>query len=435
MYRQSEDILMTPERIQAYIDDYRINKMPKMLKMKAYYEGQHDILKRVMSDTSKPNNRVVHGYANYITNTMTAYFMGNPVKYKFNDEGEQTKMDDVFRYNDEPAENISVEKDTSIYGAGYELVYVDSAGEIRFKRLDAIGCIPIYDTTLEEELLYLIRFYSNYDLLDLVETIYVDLYTRDRIISYKSVAGEQLVYIGEMLHGFKGYVPISIYKNNEEEMGDFENVISMIDAYDRTVSDSINDMDQFADSYLVLKGIGAADDTDLATMKENRLLLLDDESDAKFLVKDVNDTYSKNIEDRLNDDIYKFSGCVDLTSDITAMSGIAIKYRLLGMENVCAIKEAYFRKGLLRRIELIGVVENAINPDKIITEVEMQFNRNLPTDNTESVDMVTKLSGIVSDETLLGLLPFVDDAEAELERRDSALNIYGEEEAHEHEMA
>lgn len=426
---------MTPERIQAYIDDYRINKMPKMLKLKAYYEGQHDILKRVMSDTSKPNNRVVHGYANYITNTMTAYFMGNPVKYRFQDDAEQQKMDDVFRYNDEPAENISVEKDASIYGAGYELVYVDSTGEIRFKRLDAIGCIPIYDTTLEEELLYLIRFYTNYDLLDLVETTYVDLYTRDGIVSYKSVAGGQLIYVGEMLHGFKGYVPISIYKNNEEEMGDFENVISMIDAYDRTVSDSINDMDQFADSYLVLKGIGAADDTDLATMKENRLLLLDDESDAKFLVKDVNDSYSKNIEDRLNDDIYKFSGCVDLTSDITAMSGIAIKYRLLGMENVCAIKESYFRKGLLRRIELIGVVEQAINPDKIITEVEMQFNRNLPTDNTESVDMVTKLSGIVSDETLLGLLPFVDDAEAELERRDGDLNIYGEEETHEHEMA
>ncbi len=435
MYRQNADILMTPERIQAYISDYSINKMPKQLKLKAYYEGQHDILNRVMTDSSKPNNRVVHGYANYITNTMTAYFMGNPVKYRFADDNMQASMDDIFRYNDEAAENISIEKDASIYGAGYELVYVDAYGEIRFKRLDTIGCIPIYDDTLEEELLYVIRFYNNYDLVELTNTTYIELYSRDSITYYKSVAGGGYDYMGEQLHGFKGYVPISIYKNNEEEMGDFQGVISLIDAYDRTVSDSINDMDQFADSYLVLKGIGEADDETLSTMKANRLLLLDDESDAKFLVKDVNDTYSKNIEDRLNDDIYKFSGCVDLTSDITAMSGIAIKYRLLGMENVCAIKESYFKKGLLRRIELIGVVEKAINPDKIITEVEMQFNRNLPTDNTESVDMVTKLSGIVSDETLLGLLPFVDDAEAELKRRDSELNIYGEEE-HEHdEMA
>ena len=435
MYKQSEYIEMTPDRIQAYIADYQINKLPKLLKLKRYYEGQHDIINRVMTDNSKPNNRVVHGYANYITNTMTAYFMGNPVKYKCEDERTQEELDEIFKYNDEAAENMSVEKDASVYGVGFELVYVDREGKTRFKRLDTIGCIPIYDDTLEEELLYVIRFYFNYDLVELVQTQYTELYSRESIKYYRSVDNGGLEFMGEQIHGFNGYVPISIYKNNEEEMGDFENVISMIDAYDRTVSDSINDMDQFADSYLVLKGIGEADDDTLATMKANRLLLLDDESDAKFLVKDVNDTYSKNIEDRLNDDIYKFSGCVDLTSDITAMSGIAIKYRLLGMENVCAIKESYFKKGLLRRIELISVIEKAMqNPDEIITEVEMQFTRNLPTDNSEFVDIVTKLDGIVSDETLLGLLPFVDDAEAEMERRDKALDIYGEE-THEHPEA
>lgn len=436
MYRQNENIEMTPERIEAYIQDYSINTMPRLMKMRDYYQGKQAILNRVMSDDSKPNNRVVHGYANYITTTMSAYFMGNPVRYKCEDETTLEDLNDIFKYNDEPSENIGIEKDASIYGVGYELVYVDSSGFTRFKRLDCIGCIPIYDDSLEEELLYFIRFRDDNDIVSRNVTRYVEVYSRQSIRYYVSIGGGGLQYMDEQLHGFNGYVPISIYKNNEEEMGDFQNVISMIDAYDRSVSDSVNDLDQFADSYLVLKGFGEADDDTLAQMKANRLLLLDDESSAEFLVKNVNDSYSKNIEDRLNDDIYKFSGCVDLTSDVSALSGIAIKYRLLGMENVCAVKENYFKKGLLRRIELIAVIEAAMqNPDKIITEVEMVFTRNLPTDNTESVDIVTKLQGIVSDETLLSLLPFIDEPEVELEKRDEALDIYDGEEDHEHPAA
>lgn len=424
MYRLNENTPLTKELISAYIQDFRMATLPNLIKYKNYYEGKSKVLNRVMSDPSKPNNKVAHGYANYISNTMSAYFMGNGVSYS--SEENIDELNDIFRYNDEKAENIMLAKDTSIFGVAHELTYIDPRGKIRFKRLSPLESIPIYDDTLEDELLYFIRFYDVKSITDSTDNkIAVEVYTRQSRIKYMgNNEVSELTLIEEAPHGFLGYVPISIYKNNEEEMNDFGLVIPLIDAYDSVVSDSVNDMDQFADSYMILKGLGAVEDDTLQSMKENRILLLDEDSEASFLTKDVNDSYANNIENRLNDDIYKFSGCVDLTSDISALSGVAIKYRLLSMENIASGKETYFRKGLLRRIELIALIVSAFNPDTIITDIDITFSRNLPTDDNEAVTMVNQLQGLISDETLLGLLPFIDDPAKELDKRAKDTDIF-----------
>ena len=44
------------------------------------------------------------------------------------------------------------------------------------------------------------------------------------------------------------------------------------------------------------------------------------------------------------------------------------------------------------------------------------FTPNLPVDLQESITLVNQLRGLVSDETLLSILPFVEDVSVELER-------------------
>lgn len=433
MYRLNENVPLTPERIQAYIQDFKGFKLLELLKYRDYYKGKHAITRRTLNDPNKPNNKVVHAYANYISNTMAAYFMGNPVKYSGKDGEDISELVDVFNYNDEPSENMTLAKESSIYGISYELVYVDTDGKIRFKHFEPLECIPICDDTLEEELLYFIRFYDVQDILDRTTKTIVEVYDRQLVTTYESTQGSITTMINQRVHGFKGFVPVSIYKNNEEETNDFGKVISLIDAYDSTVSDSVNDMDAFADSYMVLKGLGNVDQETLDKMRENRVLLLDDESEASFLVKDVNNAYSEGVANRLNDDIYKFSGCVDLTSDVSALSGVAIKYRMLALENNAATKENYFKKGLYRRIELIDAINNAIKGDSTILNVDIKFTRNLPTDDKEAVAMVNSLEGIVSQETYLSLLPFVDDPAAEIEKIKAETSDYEEGHSNEEE--
>jgi SPP1 family phage portal protein len=144
-----------------------------------------------------------------------------------------------------------------------------------------------------------------------------------------------------------GMVPIAIYKNNEEETGDFENVISLIDAYDKLESDSLNDFEYFVDAYLALYGF-TAEEEDIRDMKERRVLLMDEGTSAEWLTKDTSDSHIENIKNRIDADIHKFAKCPNMADQEFASnaSGVAIKYKLLGTENKISIKERKFKRGL-----------------------------------------------------------------------------------------
>ena len=417
MIRLNPEVELTVENIKKFINNHRSCEFPRLKKLYDYYNTNNDILRRQMADSTKPNNKIANPYANYITNTLTGYFMGEPVTYSSLDENIVKELNLIFEYNDEADENVELAKSASIFGAAYELLYVDEEGSIRFKQLDPTGCIPIYKDTIDEELLYFIRYYYDKDILSNKTYMYIEVLTADKMIRYKANEScSELTLIEEIPHYFK-MIPIAIYKNNEEESGDFEKVITLIDAYDKLESDSLNDFEYFCDCYLALTGLNAEPE-DVAKMKENRVLLLDQDSSAEWLIKDNPDASIENIKNRLDKDIHKFANCPNMSDENFASnsSGVAIKYKMVGTENVIAIKERKFKKGLQRRIELIAAI-NALKGSAFDWRaIDIIFTRNLPSNDTEIASMVKTLSGIVSDETLLAQIPFVEDVESELER-------------------
>jgi SPP1 family phage portal protein len=222
----------------------------------------------------------------------------------------------------------------------------------------------------------------------------------------------------EIPHYF-GMCPVVIFKNNEDETGDFEKVISLIDAYDKMESDSLNDFEYFCDAYLALIGF-TADADDVKSMKENRVLLLDKDTDAKWLTKEEHDSTIENMKIRIDKDIHKFSKCPNLSDEDFASnaSGVAIKYKMVGTENLVSVKERKFKKGLQRRLELISILQDKKYSSFDWRGIDIIFTRNLPTNDTEIANMVNTLSSIVSTETLLAQLPFVENVQDEMERID-----------------
>ena len=91
----------------------------------------------------------------------------------------------------------------------------------------------------------------------------------------------------------------------------------------------------------------------------------------------------------------------------------------MGLENIVSVKEAKFKKGLMRRIELIcNFLNIATNDLMLYTDIQPIFTRNKPKNEVELANMVKSLYGILSDETLISILPFIENSKEEIERRD-----------------
>ena len=132
----------------------------------------------------------------------------------------------------------------------------------------------------------------------------------------------------------------------------------------------------------------------------------------------------------INDTIHKISNSPDFNDEkLMAQSGIAMRYKLLGFENVSSSIVANMTKALQKRIELICAVLRLTNGDNTWRDVQIVFTRNLPQNITDTAQVINQLRGIVSDKTLLSLLPFVKDVDAELEQiqqeKEANMDMYG----------
>ena len=368
-----------------------------------------------MKDSSKPNNKIANAYASYITDTLVGYFIGEPITYTSNDSVLLQDLNMMFEYNDEADENAELAKNASIYGVAYEMLYLSEEDKmIRFKTLSPKEVIPVFDKTIEQNLLAVIRYYDDYDYAEDKTFTIVEVIDNAKVRRLKW--DNSFTLLEEYQHYF-AMVPVAVFKNNEEEIGDFEQVISLIDAYDKMESDSLNDFEYFVDAYLALYGYNA-DNEDVARMKENRVLLMDEGTSAEWLIKQTSDTYVENMKNRLDKDIHKFAKCPNMSDQEFASnaSGVAIKFKLLGTENLVSIKERKFKRGLQQRLELMSMINSVLREGFDWRAIDIIFTRNIPSNDADIANMVNTLKDIVSEETLLAQIPFVDDVQAELER-------------------
>ena len=370
-------------------------------------------MKKQATDLGKPCNKVVVNYCYNIVQNYRGYLTGIDIAYSSDKNIDQ--VFEVLNYNDVKQEDSNYLQDALVYGCAYEIAYIDEWGKHRFKTLDPKNVIPIYDDTLDQDLVYCIRFWSN-KIAD-KDFYIVEVYSKSEIKTYKSDMGFQTFeLIKEEPHYF-GMVPITVFELNNDRVSIFDQIMTLQDAYNKLLSAEVDDFESFADAYLVLKGMMGTDPEDLADMKRNRALLLDNDAEASYLTKNISDTQIQNMLNNINDNIHKIANSPDFNSDkFMAQTGIAMRFKLVQFENASSAIEAEMRKALQRRIELICAIGNIKGDNLSFDDVKITFTRNLPTNLTETAQVVNSLRGLVSDQTLLSLLPFVEDSQAELDR-------------------
>ena len=423
-----------PKVIKYVLEQHKAEKT-RVEKLIQFYNNQNDIMNRTYDDPKKPQNKLSNPYAAYITNSSVGYFLGKPVTYKSNDESLLEELTKVMKYNDEVDNNTTLAKYASIGGYSYELLYADEKANARFKALSGDELAVVYDNTLEENYLFAIRYF-NEKVLDGdkdKEITKVEIYTdavrndlgeviENGKILYFILDGEELKPdpSNEDTFHYFGDVPVVAYDNNDERYGDFEKVKSLIDAYDKTQSDSANDFEMFTHAMLVVSGY-VVDSEDANDINNKYMINFQDaDGKAEYLIKNIQDAALENYKNRLNEDIHKFANVPNMSDENFASnaSGIALKFKLMGLENITGIKESKFKKGLLRRIELIcNFLKIKSNIDYDFIDIEPVFTRNRPVNEVEISQMMRDLTGILSEDTLLSMHPMVTDVEDEKERK------------------
>ena len=372
-----------------------------------YYAGVHAIMDRELSSTSLPNNKLVCNHAKYITDMATGYVHGNPVQYQGDGDDE---LNDLFTEIDEDSHNLELALDISKFGYGHELVYMDEDGKnFKLATLSPLNSFLVVDNTVEHRPIFGVLYNENRDINDSLKGYNVTVYTDRYIYHYffKSLTDTSPSLNEELTeeHYFGG-VPLIEYKNNKDTFGDFEGVITLIDAYNLLQSDRVNDKEQLVDAILAVTGASLGDDmTEMSNtakmLKQFKILELPEGGQAQWLVKSLNESETEVLKKSLKDDIHEFSQVPCLTDEnfVGNASGVAMKYKLLGFEQLGMTKERYFKQGLRQRFILMNNI-NAIKAKTFdLKGIDIVMERTLPVDEQSAAQIAQLTDGFLSWET------------------------------------
>ena len=414
MFYLNKSIELSCQLLTKMINRFYTTVEPKLITYGNYYNGLQAILQKTYSDPSKPCSRTVVNYCKNIVDSYCGY-IATPgcISYHSNDDIEEIM--NILRYNDYQEKDAEFLLKALCYGTAAELMYLDETSQVRFTSIEPTQGFGIYDDSLSGDLLYFVRIYKQNEWDD-SDKYLVDVYSNYDIKHYYCYGRMgTLEFLGSEPHYFSQCPANVFYMPDEKSI--FDCIMGLQDAANELLSSEIDDYSAFCDAFLCLSGVDA-DADDIASMKENRVLVLPEGATASWLTKSANDAQVENILKRIHDSIYRIAQCPDFSSESFVggvSSGIAIQYRLTGMENRAGVIEGRMKQALQRRIEIISGIASLKMGEQVFRDVQISFKRNIPVDSASMVSLVNSLRGLVSDATLLGQLDFVPDVNAELD--------------------
>ena len=399
----------------------------------------------------------------YIANIATGYFGGKAPKYSVKQEQNEEKkkiisrlfektvgknadskemkmiIDYINDYNDLPAFFYELVFDYMTTNACYWIEYETEENEIVYARVPSLQTVAIYDYSTPIQKIGGIRIWEETDengkSIDSVEII-----TAESKRYYKNSEKDPKEYkeIVDARENVKwDLVPFNAVEN-PDELCVYEPVISLIDAYETIIRNNKNLFEYNDDAKLKITGFTPQNPLMIKDAngnlvknhnrtKEDQLILEaptfytpDNSGDIDWITKDVNDTASENHKKTLIELILMIS-MIPSISEISTKEKTAteIERSFFPLEQVLTRADKLFKKELLAMWEnIIGRINIKKGTNYDFREIQIDLERNLPTDKDSVVDMALKLREVLSDETILNMLPFDIDIESELSKKE-----------------
>jgi SPP1 family phage portal protein len=437
--------IMTQEQIiQQEIKDWLSSTSRQlMIDGQRYYQGDADILKRkrlAIGDGGEleavdnlANNTLVHNFVRKLTDQKVGYLLSKPLSVQTENKLYKKTLDNIFNKSFmRLIKNLG--KDAINKGIAWAQVYYNEHGELRFKRLPSEEIIPLWKDLEHTKLDALIRVYEviTYEgnIKKMVQKVeYWDTTQVLRYVKYEDslipdVEAPEDTGHFSMVDGkgnIQSYawskIPFVYFKYNDEEQPLIKFVKSLVDDYDRNKSDNSNNLEDLPNSIYVLKNY---DGVDLGEFRKNmslyRAVKVSDDGGVETRNLEINVEAYKTHMEQDRKDIYEFGRGVDTQSDKfgNSPSGIALKFLYNDLDLDCNIIETEFQASLEYLLWFINNdLINTKQGDHTGESIEFIFNRDMLTNETDSINNCKSSVGIISDETIVANHPWATKDELE----------------------
>ena len=339
------------------------------------------------------NNKINNDFFSEIVDFKVGYFAGKPIKYSYSNATESIEatggienvdiarksLTDFVTRNNMYDVDMETTKYASICGYSGRLFYHDLDGNERVCAVAPYETIVLSDKSLYEPE-YAIRYYETEN-INGRSYLVAEFYDSNSISIYEGQLSN-LVLKNQKLNMYD-FCPLQIIPNNNEMIGDAEKVLALIDAYDRVVSDSSNQIEGQIHSKEVYENVNITAEEIAKSNYTGAIQFYNGQGNAKVykLESNINDSFVQHHLERLRDNIYRFSKTPRLDDqNFGSTSGVSLKYKLISLEAKCGMFQAKLNSANTYMFKLLasgwGKKQLHVDPLQFICE----FTRNFPLD-------------------------------------------------------
>ena len=415
-YRSRE---MNTDTVKRYLKQHK-REIRRYKILEEAYLNKRRVDKGRVAD-GRANNQVKSDWAGYIADMVTDYTIGIATKYGITHD----RSDDIvaaLENSNEDIVNFELIDDMNIYGVGYEYHYLDERGEFNFINVSPYNAFVVYDTKLKKSPIGAV--YYETITVDGVEVTKGEWFDSAFAHPFELGVGETVKEGEPYEHKING-VPIIEVKANKRGLSSYEKVISLLDAYNYTLSNNTDDLQSTANAYLHIDGANDVRQEDIDRINKTRVIGFNGKVEyiTKNLPADVLETHKKS----LKTDLLTIAKVPDLSDENFAgdLSGVAIKFKLWSLEQIRSGLVRYFtvllNKRFQRIIECLTLKEIPLS--EVTKSIDITFTKNMPTNDYETVQMASLLYGKISQRAFLAMLPdyIVADVDKEIELEDNEI--------------
>ena len=363
------------------------------------------------------NHKLPSGFFKKIVAQKVMHLLGNGVM--FAEEGQTEALNQYF---DTSFDEFIIDAglDSSKKGESWAYFYKEN-NQLYCTLIPVEQLVPIYDDYgylkkmirhYQSDEGYIVQVYDDQGMTKYVKK--GKKFDVDNIVghftSFKTFNGEVLE---QEEHSFSQIPFIPLY-NNRERLSDLFRIKPLIDVYDIINSDFANNIDDMQDAFFTLKGFTG--DTKhlgefMKQLKMYKAVPVGDDGEVTAQQLTIPVEARKTFLDILRKDIYESSMSVDMSQlSGGSITNVYIKAMFTDLELKVDEFENEVRKFIFHLLTFINE-----NDNKNFTD-QMTFDRSKLMNEIENIEILMKLQGILSLQTIRELLPYDIDLAQESER-------------------